>query len=96
MKACDDLKGLLKAQCIVKHNPGKGNKKDRVQRRNDDKSLRINAECASMEGKDRLKCLRQNGKRGIKAFIMKKSKFDQEHTIRGQKVKASSSESSED
>lgn len=96
-KPCDDLKGLTKAQCIVKHNPGKGNKKDRMQRRTEDKALRINADCASMEGAERLKCVRQNGKRGIKSFIMKKSKYDQEHTIRGVKVKASSSsESSED
>jgi hypothetical protein len=99
-KLCDDMTGLKRAQCQAKARIEKKQSKDRVQRRNDDKVLRINGECSSMTGAERLKCLRQNGKRGIKSFIMKKSKFDQEHTIRGVKVDDSSSsesdESSED
>lgn len=95
-KLCDDMTGLKRAQCLAKTRIEKKQSKDRVQRRNDDKVLRINGDCASMTGAERLKCLRQNGKRGIKSFIMKKSKFDQEHTIRGVKVEDSSSSESDE
>lgn len=95
-KLCDDMTGLARAQCQAKVRIEKKQAKDRVQRRNDDKVLRINGDCATMTGADRLKCLRQNGKRGIKSFIMKKSKFDQEHTIRGVKVEDSSSSESDE
>lgn len=66
MRPCDNLTGLKKAQCIVKHNPGKGHKKDRVERRTDDKALRITTDCKDKEGSDLVKCVRMNGKKGIK------------------------------
>lgn len=98
---CDELKGLLKAQCIVKHNPGKGNKKDRVQRKNDDKVIRLSGDCAALEGMEKVKCLRTHGKAGIKHEIKKAVKKAIMRTIRGKDVEESSdssesSESSED
>jgi coenzyme F420-reducing hydrogenase delta subunit len=95
-KLCDDMTGLKRAQCQAKARIEKKQAKDRVQRRTEDKALRINGDCSSLEGAERLKCVRKNGKRGIKSFIMKKSKFDQEHTIRGEKVEDSSSSESDE
>lgn len=98
MRPCDELKGLLKAQCIVKHNPGKKIKKDRVERQNDDKVLNRSAKCEGKEGKEKVECLR---KHGMKSLIKKAVKEEIKRTIRG-KVRdgrsssESSSESSED
>jgi hypothetical protein len=93
VKGCDDLKGLRRAQCQAKLRIEKKMRKNRVQRRAEDKAIRINTDCAAKDGMERLKCLRTNGKRGIKSFIQKKSKFDRPHTIRGKKIEASSSAS---
>jgi hypothetical protein len=60
-----------------------------------EKALHLNSECSALEGIAKVKCLRTNGKKGIKTLIQKKSKFDREHTIRGVRVESSSSESSE-
>lgn len=98
MRPCVELKGLLKAQCIVKHNPGKKNKKDRVERQNDDKVLNRAAKCEGKEGKEKVECLR---KHGMKSLIKKAVKNEIKRTIRGKirdgrSLSESSSESSED
>jgi hypothetical protein len=97
MKPCDDLKGLLKAQCIVKHNPGKGNKKDRLEKKIDEKVKLLSADCADKEGNAKVACMRRNEKKAVKAVIKKAVKHEIKRTIRGKKLEASSSsESSED
>ncbi len=96
-KPCDELKGLLKAQCIVKHNPGRGNKKDRQERMNDGKALRLSSDCQDKEGAEKVQCIRTHGKKGIKTMIKKAVKREIMRTVRGKKVEdSSSSESSED
>ncbi len=92
-RPCDDLKGLRKAQCIVKHNPGKGNKKDRVERRTDDKALRLVSECKEKTGAEKIACVRRIGK-GIKKEVRKAIKQRVQRTIRGKKVEASTSSAS--
>lgn len=90
MKPCNDLTGLKKAQCIVKHNPSKGKKKDRVQRMNDDKVLNRSAKCGQEEGSSKVQCLR---KHGVKTMIQKAVKKEIKRTLRGKKIEASSSSS---
>ena len=96
MVPCKDLTGLKKAQCIVKHNPGKGNKKkDRVERRNDDKVLRLSADCQDKEGSEKAECIRKHGKHGIKNEIRPPLKRVLKRTIRGkmQEIRTSSASS---
>lgn len=90
-RPCQALNGLLKAQCIVKHNPGKGNKKDRLHRKAESTGLRLNSDCAASEGAEKVKCLRTHGKKGIKTFVRKAVKREMMRTVRGKKVEASSS-----
>ena len=79
----------------MQHNPGKGNKKkDRVERKNDDKVLRLTSDCSALLGMDKVKCLRNHGKAGIKHEIKKAVKRAIMHTLRGKTVE--DSESSED
>ena len=94
MRPCIELTGLRKAQCIVKHNPGRGNKKDRVQRRTDDKALRLSANCKDKEGMERVKCIRTHGKKGIKTMVRKAVRHEMKRTIRGKLVESSSSSTS--
>ncbi len=97
MKPCLALTGLLKAQCIAKHNPGKGNKKDRVTRRGLVRAVQIASDCADKEGQEKIECIRQNGRRGIKHLVRKAAKTDLLRTIRGKlQSSSSSSASSED
>lgn len=93
MKPCDDLKGLIKAQCMAKARIVKKQKKDGVQRRNDDKVLNRSAKCADEEGSEKVQCFR---KHGIKSMIKKAVRKEVKRTIRGKLQGASSSESSED
>ena len=84
MKPCLELKGLLKAQCIVTNNPGKGNKKDRVMRNAEDKALRLSGDCEDKEGSEKVECIRKNGRRGIKHLTRTSAnKEGLRRTIRG-------------
>lgn len=95
MRPCLELKGLTKAQCIVKHNPGKGNKKDRIERRNDAKIVRLKSDCADKDGMQKVKCLRTSGRKGLKTLIRKvNNKLDKVRTVRGKVVESSTSSAS--
>lgn len=95
MRPCIELTGLRKAQCIVKHNPSKSTKKDRTERRNDARVVRLKSDCADKEGMQKVKCLRTSGKKGLKTLIRKvNNKMDKMRTIRGKMFERS--ESSED
>ena len=79
----------------MKHNPGKGNKKDRIQRRNDAKVIRLGSDCADKEGMQKVKCLRTSGKKGLKTLIRKvNNKLDKVRTLRGKIVESSTSSAS--
>lgn len=73
----------------MKHNPGKGNKKDRIQRKNDGKALRLSSDCSDKEGAEKVKCIRMQGKKGIKKLIRKvDNKHDLIRTLRGKAVRS--------
>ncbi len=90
-RPCENLTGLLKAQCIVKNNPGRGAKKDRVERRNDNKVLRLTSECKDKEGQEQIKCMRQ---KRIKHEVRPAVKRVIKRTIRGKTVESSTSSAS--
>ncbi len=83
-KPCENLTGLLKAQCIVKHNPGAKRKKDRMERRSDDKALNRTSRCMAFEGKEKIACIRK-----LNAKTARKPASNIRRTIRGKVIEMS-------
>lgn len=92
-RPCDDLTGLRKAQCLRKQNASRTAKKDRVQRRTEDRALRIISKCRVKTGAQKVACMKRIGK-GIKKEVRRAIKTEVKRTVRGKRIEASTSSAS--